>query len=526
MTGKNLIGFNLSAEGSSSFQTTNPQSGEFNPTVFLQASSEEVNRAVALAQEIFPVYQNLPLNSRAAFLSSIADEIEVLGDELLELFCLESGLAETRAVVERNRTVFQLRSFSEAILKGDWIDASIDLANEGATPPKPDIRKYMIGLGPIVVFGASNFPLAYSTAGGDTASALAAGCPVIVKSHPMHAGTGELVANAVCRAAKKTGMPEGVFSNLNAMNYEVGKQLVLHPAIKAVGFTGSIAGGKALMDLAATRHEPIPVFAEMGSVNPIVFLPGIAESEMERLAILLADSMTQSVGQFCTNPGLLFVPDEKSTVQFLDHLASNYLAKEPGVMLHEEIFSKFENARGLAIESNHQQKIERNGELSINVARQTILVVTAKQFLEQPQLHNEVFGPFSIVVIYPEVIDLYNCLTALEGQLTTSVFGDTEKLTENEVLLSLIQQKAGRIIFNGVPTGVTVCPSMNHGGPYPASSDSRFTAVGIDAMSRFLRPIAFQNCPQLILPEALRDKNTYNIERRVNGKWTSDDLCS
>lgn len=522
VTGKNSIGCDSSANGDRVFQTFNPISNTNNPTLFTQASEEEVYRAVDLADKAFLELSTISFQNRADFLEEIAIQIELLGNELLHCFVSETGLTFDRATVEKNRTLLQLRSFAQLVRENNWVEASIDTADEKCNPPQPDLRKMLIGIGPVVVFGASNFPLAYSTAGGDTASAFAAGCPVIVKAHPLHAGTGELVANAIVAAVRSTGMPKGIFSNLNAINYEVGQKLVLHPKIKAVGFTGSIAGGRALFDLANSRPEPIPVFAEMGSVNPVIILPEILQKESDHWSTVYADSITAGNGQFCTNPGLLFLIQSDETNDFLENLTEKILAKSPAPMLHKSIQEKFESNKMKALEVPFIRKTEREGGLATNYGRQTILTVTGDVFVENPILHEEVFGPFTLAVICANLEELEKCISLLKGQLTGSVIGFVEKMNNYNTLILTLSQRVGRLIFNGVPTGVVVCPSMHHGGPYPATTDSRFTAVGIDSIRRFARPIAFQNFPEQLLPETLKNKNSTNSYRRIDGELTKN----
>src|SRR5690606_19920256 len=322
ISGKNYIGNRLSAVGTKTFNTFNPQLHIDNEPIYTEATTEEINAAVTLASQAFKTFRNISGEQKAAFLNAIAAEIMALDSELIETYCSETGLPEGRAIGERGRTVGQLRAFAELVQEGSWVEASIDTAQPERKPmPKSDIRKMLVPLGPVVVFGASNFPLAYSTVGGDTAAALAAGCPVLVKSHPMHAGTGELVASAIIKADEKTGMPNGVFSNLNSSGIEVGTHLVSHPGVKAVGFTGSIRGGRALYDLAATREEPIPVFAEMGSINPVVMLPKALKHRGEALAKTYAGSITLGTGQFCTNPGLLLGIKGQALTQFIQNLS-------------------------------------------------------------------------------------------------------------------------------------------------------------------------------------------------------------
>jgi NADP-dependent aldehyde dehydrogenase len=524
MTGKNTIGFSLSSNSERTFQTFNSITGDANPTVFFEATFEEANTAILLAQNAFVHLKSISHKKRATFLDEIAKEINGLGDELIRMYCLESGLSAQRALTERSRTIFQLNSFAKEILNGDWMKASIDVADSSTTPLKPDLRKMMIGLGPVVVFGASNFPLAYSTAGGDTVSALAAGCPVIVKSHPMHAGTGELVAQAITRAAKKTEMPDGIFSNLNALGFEIGQYLVQHSGVQAVGFTGSLRGGRALFDLANQREFPIPVFAEMGSVNPIVILPQILSEKLDIITSQIATSITNDAGQFCTKPGVVITTKSEFANHFVSKLKQKVNEQVSFSMLNPSMLERFEERKKEVLSCEIHSFSEKEKISGNNIGRQTIVVVDAKQFLSQQKLHNEVFGPLSIVVLCEDLGQLNSVLSSFDGQLTLSLFGTDAEILANKKLVQQVSEKTGRVIFNGVPTGVTVSPSMNHGGPYPATTDARFTAVGVDAMQRFLRPVTFQNCPQELLPVELKNTNSLCIPRRINGEWTRKDV--
>jgi NADP-dependent aldehyde dehydrogenase len=386
------------------------------------------------------------------------------------------------------------------------MDISIDKAIPERTPrPKPDLRKTMLPLGPIVVFGASNFPFAYSTAGGDTASALAAGCPVIVKSHPMHAGTGELVAGAIIRAAEKTGMPEGVFSNLNSKGIDVGVQLVQNPQVKGVGFTGSIKGGRALFDIASRRPEPIPVFAEMGSINPVIISPLSLLHDKEKWADKYADSITTGTGQFCTNPGLILAIDSENLNEFGRILSKKITEKESTCMLHPNIKDSFSTLKRSILELDDVKQISvpvSTGKE--NYADQTVVMVKGDSFLENKDLHKEVFGPFSMIVACKDEDQLISIIDNLEGQLTGTIIALPEELNDFGQIKDSLQYRVGRIIYNGVPTGVEVCASMNHGGPYPATTDSRFTAVGVHSIRRWVRPIAYQNFPKQLLPQELQ----------------------
>lgn len=515
MTGKNSVGYKLSALGTRTFQTFNPVENSYNETIFVEAVSEEIEEAVLLASNAFEELKGISHFKKAEFLSRIAELLTEKEDLILQQYIRESGLSYERGKIEMKRTIFQLTSFSELVKENNWRELSIDLADDSRIPPKPDFRKMLFGIGPVVVFGASNFPLAYSTIGGDSVSALAAGCPVIVKSHPLHAGTGELVANCVLQAAKETNMPNGIFSNLNAQGFEVGVALVNHPFVKAVGFTGSIKGGRALFDIANQRPEPIPVFAEMGSVNPVVLLPESLVAKVDEWSTMYADSISASCGQFCTNPGLLFCVKSNASDEFVEQLTKKLLQKDAQTMLHPSIHSSFERLKTERLDDAAVRYFEKEGELNSNVGRQTIALVSGKHFQNNPNLEEEVFGPFSLVVECESMNEIIACLKKLNGQLTASVLGEIDEVNDQLDVVKVLQNKVGRIVFNGVPTGVEVCPSMHHGGPYPASTDARFTAVGIDSIKRFARPIAFQNCPDELLPDELKYSNPLNLARRV-----------
>lgn len=524
ITGKNYIGNQLSAKGSKTYKTFNPQLNINNENVFIEADSQEINEAVSLASNAFKECRTLSGKRKAEFLSAIADEILALDDELIKIYCSETGLPEGRAKGERGRTVGQLRAFAELLEEGSWVEATIDTAQPDRQPmPKSDIRKMLVPLGPVVVFGASNFPLAYSTAGGDTAAALAAGCPVIVKSHPMHAGTGELIASAIINAANKTGMPNGVFSNLNSSGIEVGTQLVSHPKVKAVGFTGSIRGGRALYDLAAKREEPIPVFAEMGSINPVVILPSALKNKGEALAKTYAGSITLGTGQFCTNPGLLLGIKGEELSHFIQNLSNEIVKVEPSCMLHPNIIGAYESNKQKALKQPELTVVaDYNSDIKANYARQTVTTVKGATFIKNTTLHQEVFGPYSMVVQCENAEQLEQVISKLEGQLTGTLIADDDEAKQYYKVIDALQNRVGRIIYNGVPTGVEVCPSMVHGGPYPASTDSRFTAVGIHSIKRWVRPFSYQDWPNNLLPDELKNENPLKISRLVNNKQTKD----
>ena len=523
MTGQNYVGFNLSAESGKFFRAINPEDNTYLIPDFYSCSIDEADRAVVLASSAFETFSEMKRGKRAVFLREIVKEIESSRDEILERYTLESGLPHSRGEVEMKRTLAQLQYFADEVVCGNWTDASIDVADLSASPPKPDIRKSMVGLGPVVVFGASNFPLAYSTAGGDTVSALAAGCPVIVKAHPMHPGTSELVASSVIRAAKRTEMPEGVFSHLQDDGFTLGKFLVTHPLVRAVGFTGSVSGGRALFDLAVARKEPIPVFAEMGSVNPLIVLNG-AQKEQSDLAAKIVNSVSAGSGQFCTKPGLIFVEQGDTSELFFNAVEKEILNMEAELMLGPGIYSRFKSSKQHAVDGTKGKLIGSRGVKFPNKPFPNVLQVQSDEFLTNPFLHEEVFGPFSVIVQCRSVDEIEQCVQCLGGQLTASVFCSDEESLSLGGLLVCLRSKVGRVIFNGVPTGVTVCPSMHHGGCYPSATDSRFTAVGIDSMKRFLRPVAFQNFPDHLLPDELKDANPLNILRRVNGEYTRQSL--
>lgn len=505
ITGKNCIGGQFKADGSVEFRTIDPKKNIQNPTVFLEATKEEIESAAEQAWEAFKTFRKISGRQRAEFLNTIADEILALDQELLDTYMLESGLPEGRAIGERGRTVFQLRSFAELIENDDWRENTFDAAQPDRKPqPKPDLRKTMIPLGPVAVFGASNFPFAYSTAGGDTASAFAAGCPVVVKAHPMHAGTNELVASAIVKAADKTGMPKGVFSSVNG-GTQTGIDLVSHPKIKAVGFTGSIGGGRALFDLAAKRDEPIPVFAEMGSINPVIMTADAISKRGSELAKTYAGSITLGTGQFCTNPGLLLTVKSNDTEAFVQELAKETTAIAPQTMLHPNIKKGYESKEDDVVSQEGVEVVGKyDGDLSVNDAASVIASVSGSAFLKNPKMHQEVFGPFSMVVQCQDEAELLQIIEGLEGQLTGTLIAEKGDGANLEGIVETLQNRVGRIIYNGVPTGVEVCASMQHGGPYPASTDSRFTAVGIHSIKRWVRPISYQSFPVELLPDHLK----------------------
>lgn len=481
-------------------------------------SIQEINEVMSASWKAFHVYRKLSLKQRAGFMRAIAKELEAAGDELIQTAMQETNLPEARLRGERGRTIYQLESYADACERGDWLEARIDHANPGKTPPKPDIRKMLVPIGPVVVFGASNFPFAYSTAGGDTATAFAAGCPVIVKAHPAHPQTSHLAAQAIFRAAEKTGMPAGIFAHVTGMSFEVGKALVTHTYCKAVGFTGSYAGGKQLFDWANQRPEPIPVFAEMGSVNPVFLLPEKLAAAAGEVATQCAGSITLGVGQFCTNPGLIIGIDGKDLQQFIHDLGKAIQQTMPGMMLHQGIADNFTNKREEALMQENVHLVAESAQSGEDrcTGLPTVATVDGKTFLANPLLHKEVFGPYSLVVRCANAAEMLEVTLHLEGQLTATLMATTADMLNNEELVEAVKNICGRFVMNGVPTGVEVCLSMQHGGPFPASTDSRFGSVGADAIKRFARPLSFQNWPDELLPEELKEENPLGITRTTS----------
>lgn len=489
---------------------------------YTYAAVHDVNASLQEAHIAFLSYKNFSGKKKSAFLRAIADEIEALGQELVTTAMRETNLPEARIVNERGRTTGHCRMFADLVEEGSWVDARVDTALPNRAPaPRPDIRKMLVPVGPVVVFGAANFPLAYSTAGSDTASALAAGCPVIVKAHPAHAETSELVSSAIKRAIEKTGMPQGVFQHLHGTGFEVGQALVKHPLTKAVGFTGSLAGGMALFALANQRPEPIPVFAEMSSINPVILLPETLARDASKTATTLAGSITLGVGQFCTNPGLIIAVEGDGLNKFMKALSVEFEKVLPGTMLHQGIADNYSKRLSSTLA---QKGVKVEGESAVqgsnSQGRPLIASVPAETFIKNPSLAEEVFGPFSLIVVCKNSDELHSVVNRSHGQLTTTIIADESEIVNHPSLLNTIVEKAGRLIINGVPTGVEVCPSMQHGGPFPATTDSRFSAVGTDAIKRFSRPVSFQNFPDSLLPDELKEANPLAIWRLYNNEWS------
>ncbi len=485
----------------------------------------DVDAALTLAEKAADIYRYTDKKTKAKFLRSIAEEIMAIGDELIERAMAESGLPQARLQGERGRTTGQLNMFADLVEEGSWVEAVIDNALPYRQPAaRPDIRKMLIPVGPVVVFGASNFPLAFSVAGGDTASALAAGCPVIVKAHPAHPGTNALVAEAIKKAAQKHELPEGVFSILYDDGYAIGEALVKHPKTKIVTFTGSYKGGMALVKMAQQRDEPIPVFAEMGSINPTILLPDALENRYQQIAEQYAASITLGAGQFCTNPGLLIAMKSSGLEKFKKALGEAIANISSSTMLTPGICKNYAQLSEEMLEEQGVSIINRgnlNNDKS-NRAQPLVAEVSASSFLVNPKLKEEVFGPYSLLVVADYETQLQQVVNALHGQLTASIVADESDLTKHKTLIQSITNIAGRVILNNVPTGVEVLQAMQHGGPFPATSDSRFTSVGTGAIKRFVRPVSWQNWSNDLLPDELKNGNPLKIWRLVDNKWNKD----
>ncbi|MCV2369582.1 aldehyde dehydrogenase (NADP(+)) [Roseateles oligotrophus] len=515
--------------GGESVKGSEPGLYAFNPSLFeaiepefFTVGAQQIELACGLAQAAFDEYRATGDAQRAEFLEAIAAQILALGDELILRAMAESGLPRPRLEGERGRTVNQLKLFAELLREGSWQDPRFDSALPERVPPRPDLRLRMIGLGPVAVFGASNFPLAFSVAGGDTAAALAAGCPVVVKAHSAHPGTSELVGRAVQAALRQCGLPAGVFALLTGTGNSVGKALVSHPAIQAVGFTGSRAGGTALMAAAAARPQPIPVYAEMSSINPVFILPAALSARGEEIAKGFAASLVMGVGQFCTNPGLVLALEGPAFDAFAE-AASAALAQVPAAtMLTRGIAASYQQSEQL-LAAQPQVKALRRGQSQACQGSPSLFISSGDAFLGNHALAAEIFGPASLLVACRDMAQLLQIAAGLEGQLTATLqlqVEDDGDLALAAQLLPLLERKVGRILANGFPTGVEVSTAMVHGGPFPATSDGRSSSVGTAAIARFLRPVSYQNLPQALLPEVLRDANQRALWRRRDGVLT------
>ncbi|MGI0119931.1 aldehyde dehydrogenase (NADP(+)) [Zooshikella sp. RANM57] len=501
------------------FNAYNPATDELLPTHYCEADQKLVDLAATKAQSAFTDYRSFSVKERSNFLSAIARQLQQLGPGIIEQAINETALPETRLTSELQRTINQLKLFSDLLIQNQSLHPIIDRADPDRQPlPKPDIRQTQLPLGPVVVFGASNFPLAFSVAGGDTASALAAGCPVIVKGHPLHPGTAEFVAYAIDQAIKETAMPAGIFSLLQGQQHSLSEALVKHPTIKAVGFTGSLQAGRHLYNLACQRPEPIPFYGELAASNPVFILPDALKQQHEVIAENLCKSFTLNAGQFCTKPGLVLVIDDENLSVFIETL-KNLCAQQPAqTMLSSMIYQHYIQ------QCDKRQSIPgvitlTSGRPSqgANQAQVQLLSTSAKHFLKHPELEKELFGPTTLLIKCSTQEELIALAKQLSGQLTASIFQQNNTPLVQQ-LLFILQQRVGRIIFNGFPTGVEVNHAMHHSGPYPATTNNHFTSVGSQAIQRFLQPCCYQNTPDKLLPPELQNANPLNLWRCVDGK--------
>jgi 2,5-dioxopentanoate dehydrogenase len=524
LTGQSIIGYRRGRKGGKALNGFNPATGKVLSPAFYSASEDEVEEALQLAAESFTRFSASSGEERAAFLRSIANNLEQLGDTLVDRAVLESGLPAARIQSERARTCSQLRFFAEIAENASWVDARIDRADPARRPvPKPDVRSMLRPLGPVAVFCAGNFPLAFSVAGGDTASALASGNAVTVLAHYGHPGTAELVGTAIRDAAYEQGLPGGVFSLLYDAGHEVAQALVRHPEVKAVAFTGSRSGGMALMEVASSRPEPIPFYAEMSSINPVFVLPGALRTRREAIARDLHASATLGVGQFCTNPGVVVtLGDNRAANNLVSWFVELMSTTAPGIMLNRHVAASY-----------HQAVSERTRQRNVHVrwsggpearlaecsAATSVFETDAQSFLANSDLQDEIFGPATLVVKAESRDELFEVARSLYGNLTATIVGDAHDLTTFSDLVGVLERKVGRVLFNTLPTGVEVCQAMVHGGPYPATSDGRSTSVGGRAILRFTRPVCYQDFPDAALPTELQDGNPLGIWRVEDGRY-------
>jgi alpha-ketoglutaric semialdehyde dehydrogenase len=518
--GGSLIGFGSSGLGGGSFKAYDPAKNAALEPSFTSATTDDVDRAAQLAAAAAPALARLSGADRGKFLRAIAANLEAKVDDLVARAMQETALPEARLKGEVARTAGQLRLYGEAAERGDWLDARIETANPERKPlPKPDHRSMLRPLGPVVVFGSSNFPFAYSVAGGDTASAFAVGCPVIVKAHPAHPGTSELVGRLILHAVRDCGLPEGTFSLLFDSGFEVGQALVKHPLVKAAGFTGSVKGGRALTDLGAARPEPIPVYAEMGSVNPVFVLPGAIAERSAALVEGLYASSTLGVGQFCTNPGLIVLQRSPAAEQFVKDMAARLAATLEGVMLTPGIRKSFVANTTARTQQPGVKVIAQGNATSLCSAAPVWFETGAREFLGNHALSEEIFGPSSLVVWCKDRAEMLQVAAQVEGSLTATVQSGAAEARDQADLLEVLATKAGRLVFNGFPTGVEVSHAIVHGGPYPSTSDGgRTTSVGTRALGRWARPVCYQSFPDDLLPAELKNANPLKIQRLVNGE--------
>lgn len=525
LAGRSIIAGDCAERLGAGFNVQNRLNGEPIEPTFYNATESDIDCAAAAAGAAIESFQARSAEDRAAFLEAIAEQIMALGDVLIQRAGAETALPEARLISERGRTVMQLNAFAELIREGSWVEAHIDLPIPDRKPlPKPDVRRMLVPVGPVAVFSASNFPFAFSVAGGDTASALAAGCPVVVKAHPGHPGTSELTARAIQSAAQQCGMPPGIFSMIHGNTPDVGMRLVMHPAIKAIGFTGSLRAGRAIYNAAATRPEPIPVYAEMGSTNPVFVLPGALNIRGPQIAEGMVQSVTLGVGQFCTSPGLVFGLAGEPLPGFTEQVRQCADASAAGTMLTDSLYDQFNRGTDELRRTAGVGLLTSSGQdPSASKVSATVFVTDAATFQSNEAMHEELFGPAAIIVTCDSADEMLQIARNLSGQLTATVHGTEADLEQYRDLLTVLRQKAGRLIINGFPTGVEVCPSMQHGGPYPATTDSRTTSVGTGAIKRFVRPVCFQNFPDSLLPGELQNRNTKRIMRVIDKQFTRED---
>ncbi len=520
LTGLSFLGNRRGSRGSATFQAFNPQNGGTLPPAYHSATAEEVDATATLAHEAFATYSQASGKAKAAFLRRAADGFDQHKQELAERAHLETALPMPRLLGEVARTSNQLRMFAGVVEDGSWVQARIDPALPDRQPlPRPDLRSMLRPLGPVVVFGASNFPLAFSVGGGDTASALAAGCPVIVKAHSAHPGTGEIAAQIITGAVAAEGLHPGVFSVLYGSGGEVGSALVKHPLVCAMAFTGSLHAGRTLMDLCAARPVPIPCFTEMSSGNPVFVLPGALRKSPNQLAQNLFGSVTLGAGQFCTKPGIVMVPQAPEAQTFIAQLKSLVEESKPFTLLTSGIAREY--GRATEVRAKEAPLAAAAAVLEPSEAfhaQSKVFSVPLEQLIAKPELADEIFGPDTLLVQCDSTADYIRAANALDGHLTATILGDEDDLAVNRELIRILEQKAGRLIFNGFPTGVEVTHAMVHGGPYPSTSDPRFTSVGSLAIYRFARPVCFQGFPEAVLPAELQDANPLGIRRLRDGR--------
>lgn len=524
--GKNIIAGRPEANSGKTFAAVDPATATALAPAFHEASLADADRAAQAAANAYAAYRRTSPQQRADFLERIAAGIEALGDALIARANAETGLPVARLQGERGRTTGQLRAFAALVKEGSWVDARIDRAQPERKPlPRPDVRRMLMPIGPVLVYGASNFPLAFSAAGGDTASALAGGNTVVLKAHPAHPGTSELVMRAVAEAIAACGLPAGTVNLVQSVDTAVSTALVQHPLIQAVGFTGSLAAGRAIYNAAAARPVPIPVFSEMGSINPVFILPGALAERGKTIAEGFVGSLTLGVGQFCTNPGVVVALKSPQLEQFLADAGALVSAAAPGTMLYDGIRARYEagvatlaRRPGVALVAAATQPADaRKTQAGARLFR-----VSAAGFLADAHLREEVFGPASVLVECDSLAEMEQVASAIPGQLTATIHGAASDLAPAAPIADALAQRVGRLLWNGFPTGVEVCPAMVHGGPYPATTDARSTSVGTAAIERFVRPVCFQNAPQETLPAELQNANPRGIWRTIDGEFSKN----